>query len=119
MVKRRRHVAHQPRLRRQSCHARQKESCLCSEAIREPRQATILSKACCFDGRMSSSTTLSRKEAVLARRTPLQIRTLVAKRENYRKLALMAQDARAGTPGLQLDSAPDLPMVAEAQHDKG
>jgi len=39
----------------------------------------------------------------------LQSRTLVARRKDYRKLARTEQDARAGTPELQLDSPPDLP----------
>jgi hypothetical protein len=53
-----------------------------------------------------SSTNLSRKEAVCARRKALQIRTLVARRESYRKLARTGQDARAGTPDPHLDSPP-------------
>jgi transposase InsO family protein len=44
-----------------------------------------------------------RREGILARRKALQIRTLVARRENYRKLARREQESRAGTPDLHLD----------------
>jgi hypothetical protein len=57
---------------------------------------------------MFSSTTLSRKEAVLARRKTLQIRTFVARRESHRKLARTGQDAKAGTADPQLSSPADL-----------
>jgi len=48
-----------------------------------------------------------RREAILARRKALQIRALVARRENYRKLARREQESRAGTPEVYLDSPPD------------
>jgi len=51
------------------------------------------------------------KEAILARRKALQIRTLVARRENYRKLARREQESRAGTPHLYLNSPPDLSQL--------
>jgi len=51
---------------------------------------------------------LERREAILSRRTALQIRTLVAWRENYRKLVRTEQDARPRTPDLYLNSPPDL-----------
>jgi hypothetical protein len=44
----------------------------------------------------------------LARRKALQIGALVARRENYRKLARREQESRAGTPDLYLSSPPDL-----------
>ena len=47
-----------------------------------------------------------RREAILARRKALQIRTFVARRENSRKLARTEQDARAGTPEVYLKFAP-------------
>ena len=49
-----------------------------------------------------------RRETILARRKTLRIRTLVARRENYRKLARREQESRAGTPDLYLSSPPDL-----------
>jgi hypothetical protein len=51
---------------------------------------------------------LGRREAILARRKALRIRPLVARRENYRKLARTDQDARAGTPEVYLNSPPEL-----------
>ena len=49
-----------------------------------------------------------RREAIVARRKALQIRTMVARREKYRKLARREQYSRAGTPDLYLNSPPDL-----------
>jgi hypothetical protein len=51
---------------------------------------------------------LGRREAILARRKALQIRTFAACRENHRKLARTEQDARAGTADLYLDPPSDL-----------
>ena len=51
-----------------------------------------------------------RREAILARRKALEIRTLVARREKNRKLARTGQDARAGTPEVYLKSPTDLPQ---------
>jgi hypothetical protein len=41
-----------------------------------------------------------RREALLARRKALQIRTLVARREGYRRMVLDHGNAGAGTPGV-------------------
>jgi len=49
-----------------------------------------------------------RREAILARRKVLQIRTLIARRERYRKMVLRHGNARAGTPEVRLSSPPDL-----------
>jgi len=57
-----------------------------------------------------------RREAILARRKALQVGTLVARRENYRKLARTEQDAGGGTPEPQLDSPPIFSSIAEARH---
>ena len=51
---------------------------------------------------------LGRKEALLARRRELQIRTLVARRVHYRKTAGTTENAGAGTPEAYLNSPPDL-----------
>ena len=48
-----------------------------------------------------------RREAILARRRALQIRTLVARREKNRKLARTEQESRAGTPRVYLNPPPD------------
>jgi hypothetical protein len=57
-----------------------------------------------FEGRSVSSITVSRREAILARRTPLRIRTLATRRGNHRTLARDHHDVRAGTPELYFDS---------------
>ena len=49
-----------------------------------------------------------RKEAILARRRKLQIRTLVARRMHYRKLVLGEGNPGAGAPEVHLSSPPDL-----------
>jgi hypothetical protein len=49
----------------------------------------------------------TRKEPILTRRKALQVRTLVARRENHHKLARTGQDARAGALELCLDAPPD------------
>jgi hypothetical protein len=49
----------------------------------------------------------TRKEPILTRRKALQVRTLVARRENHHKLARTGQDARAGALELYLDAPPD------------
>jgi len=49
-----------------------------------------------------------RREAILARRKALQIRALVARRENYRKQRGTNQDAGAGTPEVYLNAPRDL-----------
>jgi transposase InsO family protein len=49
-----------------------------------------------------------RREAILARRRELQIRTLVARRMHYRKLVLEEGNTAAGTPEPRLSSAPNL-----------
>ena len=48
-----------------------------------------------------------RREAIPACRTALQLRLLVARRENHPKLARTEQDARSGRPHLYLQSSPD------------
>jgi len=53
---------------------------------------------------------LNRVKAILARRNRLQIRTLVTRRENSRKLAWTEQDARAGRPNLYPKSRPGLSL---------
>ena len=52
-----------------------------------------------------------RRRAILARRKALHIRTLAARREDYRKLARTEQDAGAGIPNLYLNSPPDLSQL--------
>jgi hypothetical protein len=49
-----------------------------------------------------------RKEALLARRGELQIRTLVARRMHYHKTVGTTENAGAGTPEVYLNSPPDL-----------
>jgi len=49
-----------------------------------------------------------RREGILARRRELQIRTLVARRDHYRKAAGTEGNAGAGTPEVRLNSPPDL-----------
>ena len=49
-----------------------------------------------------------RREAILARRKELQIRTFAARRERYRSMAQTNADVGAGTPVLYLNSPPDL-----------
>jgi len=49
-----------------------------------------------------------RKETILARRRELQIRTLVARRMQYRKLVLGDGNTGAGAPEVHLSSPPDL-----------
>ena len=49
-----------------------------------------------------------RREAIRARRKALQVRTFVARGEDYCKPARTEQDARAGTAELQPNSPPDL-----------
>jgi hypothetical protein len=49
-----------------------------------------------------------RREALLARRKTLQVRTFVARRECYRRMGEINQNVGAGTPEVYLDSPPDL-----------
>jgi transposase InsO family protein len=49
-----------------------------------------------------------RREAILARRKALQVRTLVARRERYRCTGETAKNAGAGSPDVCLISPPDL-----------
>jgi putative transposase len=49
-----------------------------------------------------------RREGILARRKELQIRTLVARREHYRRTVGRQENAGAGTPELYLNSPPGL-----------
>jgi len=49
-----------------------------------------------------------RKDAILARRKELQIRTLVARRMYYRRTVGTTENAGAGTPEVYLNSPPDL-----------
>jgi len=49
-----------------------------------------------------------RREAILARRKALQVRTLVARRERYRRTGESSENAGAGTPGVYPNSPPDL-----------
>jgi hypothetical protein len=49
-----------------------------------------------------------RREAILARRKALQIRTFGARREHYRKQRGTNQDEGAGTPRVYLNSPPEM-----------
>jgi len=49
-----------------------------------------------------------RRDAILARRKALQVRTLVARREHYRCMGETAKNAGAGSPEVYLISPPDL-----------
>jgi putative transposase len=49
-----------------------------------------------------------RREAILARRKALQVRTFVARRERYRRMGETNENEGAGTPGVYLSSPPDL-----------
>ena len=49
-----------------------------------------------------------RREGILARRKELQVRTLVARRDHYRKAVGTDGNAGAGTPRVHLNSPPDL-----------
>jgi putative transposase len=49
-----------------------------------------------------------RREALLARRRALQVRTFVARRERYRRMGNGNEKAEAGTPEVCLNSPPDL-----------
>jgi len=51
---------------------------------------------------------LGRREALLARRKALQVRTFVARRERYRRMGESSENAGAGTPKVYLNSPPDL-----------
>jgi hypothetical protein len=59
-----------------------------------------------------------RKEAILARRKALQVRTFVARREHYRRTAGKQENAGAGTPKVYLSPPPICLMIAEARHQK-
>jgi putative transposase len=48
-----------------------------------------------------------RRDAVLARRKRLKIRTLVARRQHYRRMVTEGENPGAGTPKVQLNSTPD------------
>lgn len=54
----------------------------------------------------------------LARRRPLQIRTLVARRENHRQLARREQDAKAGAPDREGIRALISPTSLEERHEQ-
>jgi hypothetical protein len=49
-----------------------------------------------------------RRETILARPKALQVRTLVARRERYRRTGETDENVGAGTPELRLNSPPDL-----------
>ena len=51
---------------------------------------------------------MARREAILARGKALQLRTLVARRQDYRNRNANSENNRAGTPEVYLNSAPDL-----------
>jgi hypothetical protein len=48
-----------------------------------------------------------RRDAILARRKRLKIRTLVARRQHYRRMVTEGENPGAGTPKVQLNSTPD------------
>lgn len=61
---------------------------------------------------------MGRREAILSRRKALAPRTLMARRENYRKLARMEQDARAGTTDLHLNSPPEMSQLYDTPYER-
>jgi len=60
--------------------------------------------------------TFGHKEAILARRKELQVRTLVARRERYREMMGTVENAGARAPKIGLNSPPICAADAEDVH---